>query len=355
MNLQRGYTRWIVAFFFLLWTPFSFAQAIQGAGSKFPYPLYEKWFASFRKLHPSVKIDYKPIGSSAGIERLMAGTSDFAATNAPITEEQLRAIKLKLGKDVLLIPTVAGAVVPIYKVDGVNTDLKFTGSALAGIYLGSITKWNAPEIVDANPGVSLPNAKIIVVHRSDTSDTSYLWTTYLSQMSPAWKAGPGAGVNVRWPTGLGTKGDDGVADLVIGPTGDVGVTELVSSLPNSIGYVQLRYAIDNQLPYGDVQNSSGAFVRATASSITAAGASNEVLGLSGNPLANEYSQTAYPLSSFTWLLIPVEMKDKTKANAMADFLKWMLTEGQQTVEPLHYARIPKNIVAQALTEIARLQ
>lgn len=252
-----------------------------------------------------MKIEYKPIGSGAGIERLMAGASDFAATNAPVTEEQLRAIKLKLGKDVLQIPTVAGAVVPIYKVDGVNTDLKFTGSALAGIYLGSITKWNDAEIADANPGVSLPNTKIVVVHRSDTSDTSYLWTTYLSQISPAWRVGPGTGVNVHWPTGLGTKGEDGVEDLVIGPAGNVGITDLVSSLPNSIGYVQLHYAIENRLPYGDVQNSSGAFVRATASSITAAGASNEVLGLSGTTLANEYSQTAYPLSSFTWLSFPL--------------------------------------------------
>jgi phosphate transport system substrate-binding protein len=306
--------------FLIVPVPSGSGQTLQGAGSTSPYELYSKWFESYRKLHSDVKIHYRPTGSSVGIDELNSGRVDFAASEVPVTDEQLKAAKAKYGSDILEVPSTIGAVVPIYKIDGVRSELKFTGAALAGIYLGKITMWNDPEIADANPYVSLPNKKIVVVHRSDVSDATYLWTDFLSRVSPEWKAGPGTGLTVKWPVGMGAKGDDGVEDLVVGPVNNYGITDLVSSMSNSIGYVQLHYAIENQLPYGDVQSASGGFVRAAESSVMAAAASAVPDNFRGS-IENEPGPGVYPISSFTWFIVPLKTKDPSKAKTMADFLR----------------------------------
>lgn len=331
-------------------------QTLHGVGSTFPYPLYSEWSKSYTTVNHTVKLHYKPTGSPKGIEELIEGKADFAATETTLTDEELKMARQKLGTDLLQVPTVLGAVVPIYTVEGADVELKFTGAALAGIYLGKITHWNDPEIVEANPGVQLPDAKIIVVHRSDDNDTTYLWTDFLSSVSPEWKAA-GKGLNVKWPVGLGVKGDDGMEDLVVGPLRTYLIDSVVSSIPNSIGYVQLHYAIEHQLPYGDVQNASGAFVRATESSIMAeaASAAKSIPDAYRSSLVNVPSPIGYPISSFTWILVPANMRDKGKAKAMADFLRWMLKDGQSSAEALHYVRLPLSIVDAAFAEVAKLQ
>jgi phosphate transport system substrate-binding protein len=355
MKQSNRYAIWTPLFLFLIiLVPSSLSQTLHGAGSTFPYPLYSKWFESYRKLHPSVKIHYWPVGSDAGIEDLIEGKVDFAASDTAMSAEQLKMAKAKLGTDILQIPAVLGAVVPIYKVDGVNSELKFTGAALAGIYLGTITMWDDPEIANANPSITLPSEKIVVVHHSDPSDTTYQWTDFLSQVSPAWSAGPGKGLNVTWPVGLGAKGDDGVEDLVVGPVGYYGVADFVSGIRNSIGYVQLHYAIERRLPYGDVLSKSGGFVRATDSSVMAAAASSVPDSFRGS-IENEPGEGTYPISSFTWLLIPAKMQDPVKTKAMADFVKWMLTDGQNSDDALHYVKLPAAIIDRAMTEIAKMR
>jgi phosphate transport system substrate-binding protein len=332
------------------------AQALHGAGSTSPYPLYSEWSKSFRKADNSVKLHYSPTGSAHGINQFLEGKADFAVTDMILNDQQLKTARQKLGGDILQIPMVLNAVVPVYSVQGVDTDLKFTRAALAGIFLGKITKWDDPEIADANPGVTLPDAVIKVVHRSDENDTTYLWTEFLSKVSPEWKAGPGIGLNVNWPVGLGVRGDDGEEDLVLGPRGDYGVEDFLKNLSNSIGYVQLHYAIEHQLPYGDVENASGAFVRATGSSIMAeaASAAESSPDAYRQALADLPSATGYPISSFMWILVPSEMRDKAKAKAMADFLKWMLKDGQNSATDLHFVRLPPAIAENALAVVAKL-
>jgi phosphate transport system substrate-binding protein len=333
-------------------------QVLHGAGSTTQYPLFSEWSKSYKKVNPTVHLHYTPTGSARGVEEFLDGKADFVATDAPLTDQQLQSAKQKLGADILQIPMVLGAVVPIYTVDRVDTELKFTGAALAGIYLGKITKWNDPEIADANPGVQLPDAAIKVVHRSDESDTTYMWTAFLSDVSHEWKAGPGKGLNVHWPTGLGAKGDDGVEDLVIGPRilSTNRVDDFPSNISNSIGYVQLHYAIERNLPYGDVENASGGFARAAASSLMAeaTSAAKESPDAYRRSLADVPSETGYPVSSFTWILVPAEMRDKAKAKAMSDFLKWMLKDGQGAAAELHYVRLPEAIVDGAQPEVAKL-
>jgi phosphate transport system substrate-binding protein len=332
------------------------SQVLRGVGSTAQYPLFSQWSQSYKRVNSAVKLHYTPTGSSKGIEQFLDGKADFVATDKPLTDEQLKAARQKLGGDILQVPMVLGAVVPVYTVDGVDAELKFTGDALAGIYLGKITKWNDPEIADANPGVSLPDAVIKVVHRSDDNDTTYLWTEYLSEVSREWKTGPGKGLNVNWPVGLGAKGDDGVEDLVLGPRGDYGVEDLTRGISNSIGYVQLRYAIERRLPYGDVENASGGFARAAASSLAAeaASAAKEGPGAYRASLTEMPSTTGYPISSFTWILVPADMRDKTKSRAMADFLRWMLNDGQGAAAALHYVRLPSAIVEDAQPEVSKL-
>jgi phosphate transport system substrate-binding protein len=310
---------------------------INAAGATFPYPIYSKWFDDFQKTTPGVQINYASVGSGAGIGQLQAGTVDFGASDVPMTDEQLAQAKVK----VLHFPTVLGAAVITYNIPGVSAELKFTQRALAGIYLGTITKWNDPEIAKANSGVNLPNADIVVVHRSDGSGTTFIWTDFLSKASSDWASKVGAKSSVNWPVGLGGKGSEGVSGLV-------------KQTPNSIGYVELIYAIQNKMSYGLVQNSAGKFVKADLASVTAAaaGAAKTMPDDFRVSITNAPGPAAYPISSFTWLLIPVQIQNAAKRDAIKQFLNWMVTSGQGSVEALSYAQLPKTVQAKELKAIS---
>ncbi|MBI1898328.1 MAG: phosphate ABC transporter substrate-binding protein PstS [Acidobacteria bacterium] len=312
---------------------------INGAGATFPYPIYAKWFDEFYKANPNLRINYQSIGSGGGIRQLQAGTVDFGATDSPMTEEQMKQAR----SPVLHFPTVLGAVVPVYNLPGV-TDLNFTGEALANIFLGRIKKWNAPELAGANPGVKLPARDVIVVHRSDGSGTTFVWTDYLSKASPNWKNKVGAGNAVNWPVGLGAKGNEGV-------------TGMVKQTPDSIGYVELVYAIQNHIPYGKVRNSTGTFVKASPASVTAAaeGAAANIPDDFRVSITNAPGEGAYPISSFTWLLVPEKIEDEAKRNAITAFLRWMLADGQKMAEPLGYAPLPQQVASKELELVSKIQ
>ena len=312
---------------------------INGAGATFPYPIYSKWFDEYHKAHPDVEINYQSIGSGGGIRQLLAGTVDFGASDGPMTDEQLGQAKIK----VLHFPTVLGADVPTYNVPGVTVELNFTPEVLAGIFLGKITKWNDPELAKANSGVSLPGNDIIVVHRSDGSGTTYIWTDYLSKVSDDWKTHVGRNTSVNWPVGLGGKGNEGVSGLV-------------KQTPNSLGYVELIYAIQNHMPYGRVRNASGKFVKADLASVTAAAASvsGEMPADFRVSITNASGKNAYPISSFTWLLIPNKIDDQRKKQTLTNFLRWMMTDGQKFCEALAYAPLPKAVVAKEMEAISRI-
>ena len=319
-----------------------FAQiSLTGAGATFPYPMYSKWFDNYHKLHTNIEINYQSIGSGGGIRQVTEGTVDFGASDGPMTEEQLKAFQDKRGCAVLHFPTVLGADVPVYNVPGVETGLNFTPDALAGIFLGKITKWNDPELVKANPKVKLPNTDIIVVHRSDGSGTTYVWVDYLSKISSEWQSKVGKGTSVNWPVGLGGKGNEGVAGQV-------------KQSANSIGYVELIYAAQNKMSFGRVRNSSGAFVEASLASVTAAAAGVEMPADFRVSITNPSGKAAYPISSFTWLLIPEVIKDKQKLDVIKDFLKWMLGPGQKLTEALEYAPLPKAVVVKEEKAIAKV-
>ncbi len=324
--------------------PTAWAQSdpvlVNGAGATFPYPIYSKWFDEYHKLHPNIQINYQSVGSGAGIRQLASGTVDFGASDGPMSDEQLAQAKVK----VLHFPTVLGADVPTYNIPGVNQELKFTPEALAGIFLGKITKWNSPEIAKANPGVNLPGNDIVVVHRSDGSGTTYIWTDYLSKVSEEWKNRVGKGTSVNWPVGLGGKGNEGVAGLV-------------KQTPNSVGYVELIYAIQNSMPYGRVGNSSGSFVKADLASVTAAaaGAAKSMPDDFRVSITNPPGKNAYPIASFTWLLVPAQLQDAQKREVITAFLRWMLGDGQNYAEPLPYARLPKEVVAKEIKAIALIR
>jgi len=313
---------------------------LNAAGATFPYPIYSKWFDVYHAAHPNVQINYQSIGSGGGIRQLQAGTVDFGASDGPMTDEQLAASKVK----VLHFPTVLGAVVPTYNIAGVSVDLNFTQKALAGIYLGTITKWNDPEIAGANKGVNLPNTDIVVVHRSDGSGTSYIFTDFLGKASADWKAKVGTGTSVNWPVGLGGKGNEGV-------------TGLVKQTPGAIGYIELIYAVQNNIAYGKVQNASGKFVKADLAGVTAAaaGTAKEIPEDFRVSITNAPGVTAYPISSFTWLLIPSKISDTAKRDAIKGFLTWMLTDGQGYNEGLSYAKLPKPVVVKEQKAISLIQ
>ena len=317
---------------------------ITGAGATFPNPIYQKWFSEYHKAHPDVQINYQALGSGAGIKQVTEGTVDFGASDAIMTEQQIAEFKTKQGTNIIAFPTVAGADVPTYNLPGVQGGLNFTPEALAGIFLGTITKWNDPQLAKANPGVKLPAADIVVVHRSDASGTTFCWTDYLAKVSPEWKSKVGTGAAVNWPVGIGAKGNDGVS-------GQVKQTE------NSIGYVELIYAESNKLTYGNVKNSSGKFVKPELSSITAAaaGAAKTMPDDFRISITNQPGANAYPISTFTWLLIPEKMKDPEKAKVMKDFVKWALTTGQTMAEPLTYAKLPKEVIAKEEKTLAKVQ
>lgn len=311
---------------------------INGAGATFPYPIYSKWFDEFHKLHPEVQINYQAIGSGGGIRQLEAGTVDFGASDQPLADDQLK----KQTTPVLHFPTVLGAVVPAYNVPGVSNELNLTPEAVAGIFLGTVNKWNDPAIAKPNPGVKLPASDILVVHRSEGSGTTFIWTDYLSKISPEWKTKVGAGASVRWPTGLGAKGNEGVAGLV-------------KQTPNSFGYVELIYAIQNRMPYGRVRNSAGAFIKATLDSVTAAAATAAMPADFRVSITNAPGKGAYPISSFTWLLIPQHIADRTKRKNLVEFLGWMLGPGQKLTEALSYAPLPKAVVDKEKAQIAQVR
>jgi phosphate transport system substrate-binding protein len=314
------------------------AQNINAAGATFPYPIYSKWFDEYHKLHPNVQINYQSIGSGGGIRQLMDKTVDFGASDGPMTDEQLK----QAGFKILHFPTVLGAAVPSYNIPGLTAELKFTPEALAGIYLGKVTKWNDPAITGPNPGVKLPAEDIVVVHRSDGSGTTYIWTDYLSKVSSDWQSKVGTNTSVNWPVGLGGKGNEGVAGLL-------------KQTPYSIGYVELIYAIQNNIPYGAVKDAAGEFVKASLVSVSAAAAGAAMPDDFRVSITNPPGKGAYPISSFTWLLIPAQIQDAAKKAAIKDFLTWMLAAGQQFCEPLAYAKLPKPVVAKEQKAIAMIQ
>lgn len=301
---------------------------LNAAGATFPYPIYSKWFNEYHKLHPNVTINYQSIGSGGGIRQLSAGTVDFGASDMPLKDDLLQKLNLHITQ----FPTVLGAVVPSYNIPGVTATLKFTPAALAGIYLGKITKWNDPEIRKYNPGVKLPGKDITVVHRSDGSGTTFVWTDYLSKVSPEWKSKVGSNTSVQWPVGLGGKGNEGVAGVV-------------KQTPYAIGYVELIYALQNNMSYGLVENSSGNFIKASLETAkeAAAGAASEMQNDVRISITNPPGKNAYPICSFTYLLIPDHIADAAKRNAIKDFLNWMLKDGQGMVESLDYGQLPESV------------
>jgi phosphate transport system substrate-binding protein len=317
---------------------------INGAGASFPYPIYSKWFDDYHKKNSNNQINYQSIGSGGGIKQVTEGTVDFGASDGPMNDDQLKAFRDKHGFDILHFPTVLGADVPAYNIPGVSAELTFTPDAIAGIFLGKITKWNDPAIAGANKGVNLPGNDIVVVHRSDGSGTSYIWTDYLSKVSDEWKNKVGKGTSVNWPVGLGGKGNEGVAGLV-------------KQTPNAFGYVELIYAIQNNMPYGKVKNASGNVVKADLASVTAAaaGAAKDMPADFRVSITNAPGKNAYPISSFTWLLIPEKFSDAAKREAIKGFINWMLVDGQNEVEALSYAKLPKEVVAKEKQALAKVQ
>lgn len=310
---------------------------INGAGSTFGYPIYSRWESDFHQLYPDVNLNYQSVGSGAGIQQLLAGTVDFGASDAPMTNAQLAQAK----SPVLHFPTVLGAVVPFYNLPGISASLNFTPAALAGIYLGKITKWNDAALTAVNRGIKLPNTPIVVVHRSEGSGTTFIWTDYLSKVSPEWKSRVGASTSVNWPVGLGAKGSEAV-------------TGLVEQTPNAIGYVELTYAIQNKIAFGAVQNAAGKFVQASLPSVTAAAASAQMPPDFRVSITNPPGADAYPIASFTWLLVPTQIPDPAKRQALTEFLHWMLGPGQQAAAPLAYAPLPAAVSAQEATTIAQI-
>ena len=312
---------------------------INGGGATFPYPIYSKWFAEYNKLHPSVQINYQSQGSGFGIQQLTQQTVFFGASDGPMTDVQLKAAP----SAIMHFPTVLGAVVPVYSIPGVMAELKFTGPVLADIYLGRITKWNDAAIAKLNGGVSLPGTDITVVHRSDGSGTTYIWVDYLSKVSPEFKTKVGVNTAVNWPTGVGGKGNEGVSGLV-------------SQTPGAIGYVELIYALQNKINYGSVQNVAGEFVRASVDAVTkaAAGAAANMPADFRVSITNAPGKGVYPISSFTWLLLYQDAKDKAQAKTMVDFVKWALTDGQKFCADLGYAPLPASIVKLEMAALAKV-
>jgi phosphate transport system substrate-binding protein len=343
MRLSRStafFAALTAAVFFL--TPPLLAQMTQinGAGATFPFPIYSKWFDVYCKLHPDVQINYQSIGSGGGIRQLTNETVFFGASDGPMTNDQLAAAP----GHILHLPTVLGGVVPVYNIPGVSAELRFTGKVLADVYLGNIKRWNDPAIANLNPGVSLPATDIAVVHRSDGSGTTYIWVDYLSKVSPAFKSKVGVATSVNWPTGVGGKGNEGVAGLV-------------KQTPGAIGYVELIYAIQNKISYGDVQNHDGKFLRASLETVTeaAAGAAKAMPADFRVSITNAPGANAYPISSFTWMLFYENPKDKARARIMVDFFKWALTDGQTYCSELGYAPLPKEVVALETEALKRIR
>jgi phosphate transport system substrate-binding protein len=313
--------------------------ALNGAGATFPYPIYSKWFSEYHKQHPDVQINYQSIGSGGGIRQVMAGTVDFGATDGPMSDDQLSQAKTKI----LHIPTVLGSVVPAYNVPGVKEELKFTPDILAGIFLGRITNWNDAAIAKVNPGVTLPNQPIVVVHRSDGSGTTFVLTDYLSKVSSDWKSNVGKGTSVKWPVGIGAKGNEGVAGMV-------------RQMEGAMGYVELIYAEQNKINYGSVKNAAGNFIKANLDATAAAAASVKNMPDDFRvSITNAPGKEAYPIASFTWLLIPSQSKEPAKGKILVDFLNWMLENGEAMATQLTYAPLPKEVADKVRATIKQIR
>jgi phosphate transport system substrate-binding protein len=322
--------------------PLSAQTSLTGAGATFPAPIYQKWFSDYQSIG-NTQINYQANGSGGGIKAVTDGTADFGASDMPMTDEQLKTFKEKNGHGVLLFPTVLGAVVPVYNISGVTGELNIPRAVLADIFLGKTTKWNDAALAKANPGVKMPDEKIVVVHRSDGSGTSFCFTDFLSKVSPEWNTKVGKNTSVEWPTGLGAKNNDGVAGLIKQQAG-------------SIGYVELIYAVKNKLPYGKVQNKAGQFVKAELSSVTAAAASVKAMPADFRvSITDADGKAAYPISTFTWLLVPEQISDAGKKTALVGFLKWAISKGQDDVESLDYAKLPKQVAEKELKQIAMIK
>ena len=313
---------------------------INGAGATFPNVIYSKWFSEYKKLHPDVEINYQSIGSGGGVQQITKQTVFFGASDGPMTQDQLLAAPGKI----MHFPTVLGAVVPVYNLPSVKTELHFSGAVLADIFLGRITKWNDAAIAKLNAGVTLPATDITVAHRADGSGTTYIWVDYLSKVSPEWKSKVGVASSVNWPTGVGGRGNEGVSSLV-------------SQTPGAIGYVELIYAIQNKIAYGSVQNAAGEFVAASVAAVTAA-AAEAVKAMPADfrvSITNAPGKGVYPISSFTWLLLYENAKDKAQAKTMVEFVKWALTDGQKFANDLGYAPLPEAVVKLEMAALAKIK
>jgi phosphate transport system substrate-binding protein len=313
---------------------------IDGAGATFPYPIYSKWFAEYNRMHPDIQINYQSIGSGGGIRQLTNQTVFFGASDGPMTPDQLLAAPGK----VLHFPSVLGGVVPVYNIPGVDAQLKFTGEVLANVFLGRITRWNDPALAKDNPGVTFPDSEITVVHRSDGSGTSYIWCDYLAKVSPDYKKTVGVATSVNWPVGLGGKGNEGVAGLV-------------KQTPGALGYVELIYALQNKISFGAVKNLDGEFVTASVESVTSAAsaAASQMPADFRVSITNAPGKGVYPISSFTWLLLYENAKDKNRSKIMVDFVKWALSDGQRFAPELGYAPLPEAVVKLELTALDRIK
>ena len=316
------------------------AQNITAAGATFPYPIYNKWFTEYNQLHPNIKINYQSIGSGGGIKQVSEGTVDFGASDGPMNDQQLAEAKVK----VMHIPTVLGADVPVYNIPGVSKDLNFTGDEIADIYLGKITKWNDARLAKDNPGANLPDRAILPVYRSDGSGTTYIFTDYLSKVSPEWASRVGKGTSVKWPAGIGAKGNEGVAGMV-------------RQAPYSFGYVELIYALQNKMAYGTVQNAAGKYLQGSPAGVTAAAAAAAKTMPADYrvSITNAPGAASYPISSFTWLLIPTHFNDPAKAAAVKGFLTWMLDRGESEATSMGYAPLPAQVQTMVRHTIATIK
>jgi phosphate transport system substrate-binding protein len=316
------------------------AQNLTGAGATFPNPIYSRWFSEYSNSHPGVKINYQSVGSGAGIRQVSTKVVDFGASDAILTDQQLHDSQVKL----TLVPTVLGAVVPVYNIPGVNQELKFSPDVIADMYLGKVTKWNDPRIAKDNPGVNLPDHAILPVYRSEGSGTTFIFTDFLSKVSPEFLSKVGRNASVRWPVGIGQKGNEGVAGMV-------------RNSQYSFGYVELIYAVQNKMSFGVVKNSTGKWIKASPDSVTAAAAAS----LKSIPpdyrvsITNAPGADSYPISSFTWLLIPNPSADPAKGKVLHDFLEWMLDHGQAEAAAMAYAPLPKPVADRVRQTISTIK
>ena len=329
--------KWTLSALALLAGSVTAQTQINGAGATFPNPIYSKWFSEYHKLHPDVQINYQPIGSGGGIQQVSVGTVDFGASDVGMTDSKLKAAKTPIQ----LIPTVMGSVVPAYNIPGVKEELKFTPDILANIFLGKVTSWNDASIQKLNPNVKLPNQTINVVHRSDSSGTTGVFTDYLSKVSPEWKSSVGSGTAVKWPVGIGGKGNEGVAGTI-------------RAIDGAVGYVELIYALSNNITFGSVQNKAGVFMKADLQNTSAAANGVKIPDDYRVSITNSPNKDAYPIATFTWLLIPKKPADASKGKVIKDFLDWMIDDGEKMVEQLHYAPLPDDLQARVKKTISAL-